>query len=239
MTAAPVPPIAYGRDEEGQPACINLDGPCPHVLIAGAAGQGLTTLVGVIAVQAARHGVQVRSCHPRDADDAWTRGEPGIMAGHGLSETIALIAGARAEMLRRFDAVANGGTRPGQYPQFLLAVDDCRFLASPAARRDHDGTAAAVEQLQEITACGRAVRIVVLLATHLHFAFPPGMTDCFGTRILLGPAPHGAAMRLLGTAAATRLVPRDVPYGPGTGIAETQGAGPAVIHVAVPAGAAQ
>jgi hypothetical protein len=117
--AAPTEPIVYGHDASGRPAAIDLTGPCPHVLISGGAGQGLTTLVGVIAHQAARQGLLVRACQPKlaghDAQPSASLPSPELAGALDLAETIQMISEARAGIRERHAAMALGGV-PDRIP---------------------------------------------------------------------------------------------------------------------------
>jgi hypothetical protein len=224
MTSAPpILPVVYGHDPSGRPAAVDLAGSAPHVLVAGSAGHGLTTLAGVIAVRAARNGSLVRACHPRAEDDTWTRDVPGITAVRGLEETVQLITEARDDMYRRL-AAASDGAAPAARPHTLLAVDDYQHLVGALAAGTCD---AAVTALAEIAVSGRAARVTLLIATHVLYAFPSWLLDNFGTRIILGPATLTMALRLLGDATAGR----DVPGAPGSGTAVTGDGLPAAIRV--------
>jgi hypothetical protein len=227
---SPAPHIVYGTDAEGRPACIDLAGPSPHVLISGATGSGLTTLAGIIAAQAARNGTLVRCCHPRAEEGTWTRGVPGITPGLGLEETVRLVTEAREEMRRRLMAVRDGADA-AMYPRALVAVDDCQLLAGPLAAGICGPAATA---LAEIAAFGRAVRVTILIAAHL-LVLPFWPLDLFGTRIMLGHASRAATERLFGDAAAGQCVPGTR----GAGLAAADGRLPTAIRVITPSGGPQ
>jgi hypothetical protein len=226
----PIQPIVYGHDASGRPAAIDpaaIDpaGTSPHVLIAGGAGRGLTTLAGVIAVRAARNCSTVRACHPRAQDDTWTRDVPGITAGRGLEETVQLITETRDDMHRRLAAVSAAvcdGADPPAHPHTLLAVDDYSYLALDPRACD-----AIVVELAEIAAFGRAARMTLLVAAHVLYGFPSWLLDLFGTRIVLGPASAATALRLLGDEGACG----GVPDAPGSGTVVTGGALPVAVRV--------
>lgn len=216
-------PVIYGYDPGGRPASVDMAGPSPHILIAGVAGRGLTTLAGVIAAGAARGGTAVRACRPRPEDGTWTWDEPGITAARGLEETVQTITGARDDMNRRLAALGDG-TAPGAHPHTLLAVDDYSYLAGALGPGACD---AVVTALGEIAACGRAARMTLLVAAHALYGFPSWLLELFGTRIVLGPASAATALRLLGDEAACRCVPG----APGNGTAVTGGGLPVAFRV--------
>jgi len=224
--AALVLPVVYGHDPSGRPAVIDLAGSSPHVLIAGGTGRGLTTLAGVIAAGAARHGSTVRACLPRGEDGTWPANVPGITSGRGLEETVRLITEARDAMNRRLAAISDG-TGPAAHPHTLLAVDDYSYLTAalgPVAR------GAVIASLAEIAASGRAARMTLLVVAHILHGFPAWLPGLFGTRIVLGPASAAAALRLLGNETACQ----DVPGSPGNGTAVTGDKPPAAFHVLPP-----
>jgi hypothetical protein len=219
-TTHPVQPIVYGRDASGRPAAIDPSGDSPHVLITGGTGRGLTTMVSVIAAQAARNGTRVSACQPRAEGDL-ALSATGITAGLGLEETVRLITQAWDEMYDRFTAIERGAN-PATFRHALLAVDDYQHLAgAPAAVCDP-----AITALAEIAALGRAARVTALIATHVLYGIPADMLENLSTRIILGPVSRTTALRLFGDTALP-----DVPAGPGNGIAVTGGGLPAAISV--------
>lgn len=204
MTPAASPrPIAYGHDTSGRAAVIDTAGPCPHVLVTGGTGRGLTTLAQTVAVQAARQGTLVLACRPLAADGTPARGIPGILAGSGPGETLKLIRQARAEMRSRLTAMPGGASSAGHRP-VLLAVDDYDRLTGAVPDDDRAG---AVTAITEIAVLGRAARVTVLLTTRMLSRLPPALMDNLGTRIILGPAAPRAARMLFGDAQAGRDIP--------------------------------
>src|SRR5690242_11492060 len=216
--AAPTPPVVYGHEPSGRPVAIDmLRRNSPHVLIAGGAGRGLTTLAGVIAAGAARNGSIVRACLPQvEDDDTWTRAAPGITAARGLEETVQMITTARDDLTSRRLAAIIDDAAEGAHQHTLLAVDDYSYLAAALGPRACDPV---VTALAEIAAYGPAARVTLLVVAHVLYGFPSWLLDFFDTRIVLGPVSEATALRILGDKVACR----DVSGAPGSGIAVTDG----------------
>jgi hypothetical protein len=209
MTAQPpvrtTPALPFGTACDGTPVTLPVTGPRSHLLVTAPTGQGVTTTLTVLALEAAAAGFDVRVAdpYPDGLLASRLRGIPGITIASGPGDSTALLQDTAALQLSRFGALSEGGA--ADWPPLILIADDFDMLTMTAVRQlaGEPGFRLIVAATDVVT-CGRAAGITLITGTH-HLALAPGiLLESIGTRAGLGSLPRHARIQLAGTAAAAR-----------------------------------
>ena len=228
MTARPIPhrpapagpddPLVFATAADGSPAGFAITGERSHLILAGAAGSGLTAACRVISLEAARRGMDVRACCSREHDARQLRNWPNITAAGSPEDTIALVGATFGDMMTRCAEIETG-RQPGDRQRVLLVIDEYSAWAQLAASYwaqtwfgGGQGVCPAFGQLAALLALGQAARINVAVAVSASRPprFPPGVLDSVGTFTALGRLDEETAWALFGGTAADTDVPRGV-----------------------------
>jgi hypothetical protein len=230
MTARPIPhrpapagpddPLVFATAADGSPAGFAITGERSHLLLAGAAGSGLTAACRVISLEAARRGMDVRACCSREHDARQLRNWPNITAAGSPEDTIALVGATFGDMMTRCAEIETG-RQPAARQPVLLVIDEYSVWAQLAASYwaqawfgGGQGVCPAFGQLAALLVLGQAARISVAVAISASASrppsFPPGVLDAIGTRAALGRLDEETAWALFGGRAADTDVPHGV-----------------------------
>ena len=228
MTARPIPhrpapagpddPLVFATAADGSPAGFAITGERSHLILAGAAGSGLTAACRVISLEAARRNMAVRVCCSREHDARQLRNWPNITAAGAPEDTIALVGATFGDMMTRCAEIETG-RQPGDRQRVLLVIDEYSAWAQLAASYwaqtwfgGGQGVCPAFGQLAALLALGQAARINVAVAVSASRPprFPPGVLDSVGTFTALGRLDEETAWALFGGTAADTDVPRGV-----------------------------
>ena len=193
----------FASDQDGRPVVFTTAGTaCPHMLLAGAAGTGLTTACRVIALEAARRGIIVRVCCTNPADAAGLRGWPGVTAASGAPEMSRLISGTYDDMLRRYTEMESGSACAEDYPRLVVIIDDSASFA-----RVVSGPMLLQASALLTMSCGARMNLVIASNGTGTGIQPADVRDMFDTRVALGQPSTESAQMMFGDAAAGLDIP--------------------------------
>jgi hypothetical protein len=209
-TAGPGDPLVFATAADGSPAGFAIGGESPHLILAGAAGSGLTVTCRVLSLEAARRGMDVRACCDTESDARGLGSWPNITAASSARETIALVGTTFGDMMTRFADIETGGRLPAGSPRIVLVVDEyitwSLLAADSWAMRcsgSDRGECPAFGQLAALLALGRPAGISVVLAARglRPRSIPAALLDTIGTRVTLSKISEETAWTLFGGAA--------------------------------------
>jgi hypothetical protein len=216
--AGPDDPLVFATTADGSPAGFAITGERPHLILAGAAGSGLTAACRVISLEAARRNMTVRVCCSREHDARQLRDWPNITAASSPDDTIALVRATFADMMTRCAEIETG-LQPADHQPALLVIDEYSAWARMAAAHwgqtwfgGGQGVCPAFGQLAALLVLGRAARISVAVSVSASrpLSFPPGVLNAIGTWAALGRLDEETAWALFGGTAAGTDVPQGV-----------------------------
>ena len=213
--------IVYGYDEEGELAFIQLSHTdAPHFLVTGGTGSGKSVLLRVIAIEAARLGMEVRGCDPKRVEMKGLRGWPGVTkVATRVKEMIKLIEDTSADMHARYAAIEEDRARAEDYQRILLIVDEFLMLSMLindfwAEERVRLGGQQPKEhpvmrKLRGLVVMARGGVMNLVLATQRGDAdiFPDGIRDSIGGRVAMGRQTQESAKMMFGDTGIGRDIP--------------------------------
>lgn len=217
--------VPYAHDEQGNAVALQLSGTdTPNTLFTGGAGSGLTTVIRVAALEAARQGIDVRICSPKHVDVRGMRDWPNVTAASRVHEIVELITRTHDDMHSRYADIEAGRARASDYRRILLILDSLELTVmlvndlwyaskEPGQQRQHP----VLRKLDHIAAMCRGASINVAAAAFRDGSLVPGLRENLGHRVALGGA-SAAAARTMFPGAAERGFP---PCPPGEGVTET------------------
>jgi hypothetical protein len=214
--------VVYGYDEDGNLAFIQLSHTdAPHFLITGGTGTGKSVLLRIIAIDAARQGMEVRGCDPKRIEMKGLRGWPGVTRiATRVKEMIALIEDTYTEMHARYAAIEEDRAREEDYQRILLIIDEFLMLSMLindywAEERVRLGGQQPKEhpvmrQLRGLVVMARGGVMNLILATQRGDAdiFPDGVRDSIGGRVALGRQTQESAKMMFGDVNVGRDIPQ-------------------------------
>jgi len=214
--------IAYGTTEDGAHAYIQLsETDAPHALITGGTGTGKSVLLRLIALGAARQGIDVRGCDPKRVEMRGWRGWPNITGvATRVRDMIKLVDDTYDEMHDRYTQIEEGEAREEDYRRVLLIIDE--FLMFGMIVNDwwaEERTRLGGNQPKEHPVMRKVRGLVVMarggvmnlvLATQRGDAdiFPEGVRDSIGARVAMGRQSQQSAQMMFGDAQTGRDVPQ-------------------------------
>lgn len=214
--------IVYGYDEEGELAFIQLSHTdAPHFLITGGTGTGKSVLLRVIAIEAARLGMEVRGCDPKRVEMKGLRGWPNVTkVATRVKEMIKLIEDTYDDMHARYEAIEEDRAREEDYQRILLMIDEFLMLSMIindywAEERIRLGGQQPKEhpvmrKLRGLVVMARGGVMNLILATQRGDAdiFPDGIRDSIGGRVALGRQTQESAKMMFGDVSVGRDIPQ-------------------------------
>jgi hypothetical protein len=213
--------LPYGDDEDGNIAVYPLSGTLPHALIIGATGGGKTQLLLLLAIEAARQGIEVRGCDPKRIELMGLRGWPNVTKiATRVTDMIKLIEDVYDEMHERYEAIETGQARESDFRRLLLILDEyfvfCMLVANwwAADREKNDPKEhPVIRKIGELAALARSGKINLVIGCQRPDAtfFYEGARDNFGWRASLGRLSQQGAQMLWGDAKTGTDVPADIP----------------------------
>lgn len=233
--------VMYGITEDNARAYLQLsDTDAPHVLVTGGTGTGKSVLLRVVALEAARLGLEVRGCDPKRVEMRGWRGWPNItQVASRVPDMIRLIESTYAEMHQRYTEIEEGRARQEDYRRVLLIIDEYlmfgmlvndywaeeRVRLGGSQPKEHP----VMRKIRGLVVMARGAIMNLIFATQRGDAdiFPEGVRDSIGARVAMGRQTKESAIMTFGDA----QVGRDVPLGArGVGTALTP-AGPERVKV--------
>jgi hypothetical protein len=234
--------VVYGYDEDGNLAFIQLsDTDAPHTLITGGTGTGKSVLLRIIAIGAARQGIDVRGCDPKRVEMRGLRGWPNVTrVATRVEDMILLIEKTYAEMLQRYKYIEEDGAREEDYQRILLIIDEYLMFSMlvndywaelrtqlPGQQpKEHP----VMRKIRGLVVMARGGVMNLVLATQRGDAdiFPDGVRDSIGARVAMGRQSPQSAQMMFGDASVGRDIPPLGSRGVGTTLTAD---GPARIKV--------
>lgn len=233
--------VVYGYDEDGNLAFIQLSHTdAPHFLITGGTGTGKSVLLRIIAIDAARQGMEVRGVDPKRVEMKGLRGWPNVKKiATRVKEMIKLIEDTYDDMHERYEAIEEDRAREEDYQRILLIIDEFLMLSMIindywAEERVRLGGQQPKEhpvmrKLRGLVVMARGGVMNLILATQRGDAdiFPDGIRDSIGGRVALGRQTQESAKMMFGDTTVGRDIP---PQSQGVGTTLTAD-GPARVKV--------
>jgi len=234
--------VVYGYDEDGNLAYIQLsDTDAPHTLITGGTGTGKSVLLRIIAIGAARLGIDVRGCDPKRVEMKGLRGWPNVTrVATRVPDMIRLIEETYAEMHERYQDIEEGRAREEDYRRVLLIIDEYLMFSMmindywaelrtqlPGQQpKEHP----VMRMIRGLVVMARGGVMNLVLATQRGDAdiFPEGVRDSIGSRVAMGRQSQQSAQMMFGDASVGRDIPALGSRGVGTTLTAD---GPARIKV--------
>lgn len=215
--------LPLARDDTGREVCWNL-ATQPHGLLLAAAGEGATNAVRVLALEAARRGLEVQACDPKRVELTGLRGWPGVTRiATQPADMVDLVDDAHRVMHQRLDRLEQQQTRGRDLPRMLVILDGWELLTRLA--REHRKAAGARGEppvgarVRELAAVARPARVHLLLVVRRLPVDLLGadVLDNFGFRASLSPLPPAWAFVMWGG----HETGTDLPRGPGQAMVGT------------------
>ena len=184
-------------------------------------GTGKSVLLRVIAIEAARLGMEVRGCDPKRVEMMGLRGWPNVAKVATRDKAmIKLIEDTYADMHARYDAIEEGRAREEDYQRILLIIDEFLMLSMIindfwAEERVRLGGQQPKEhpvmrKLRGLVVMARGGVMNLILATQRGDAdiFPDGVRDSIGGRVALGRQTQESAKMMFGDVSVGRDIPQ-------------------------------
>ena len=213
--------IDYGYDQDGNLAYLQLsDTDAPHALITGGTGTGKSVLLRLIAIGAARQGIDTRCCDPKRVEMRGLRGWPNVTrVATRVQDMIRVIEETYDEMHERYREIEEGRAREEDYQRVLLLIDE--YLMFSMMVNDYwadERTKLPGNQpkehpvMRKVRGCVVMMRggvMNLVLATQRGDAdiFPEGVRDSIGSRTAMGRQTKESAQMMFGDATAGRDIP--------------------------------
>jgi hypothetical protein len=190
--------LPFGRAEDGRLAGWQLSHTdAPNALIVGVTGTGMTALLVLLAVEAARQGIEVWGCDPNVMGFSGLRGWPNVKKiATGSARMVRLVEEFRAEMLRRHELIEAGRAHTGDFGRAMLIIDGYELFTMLTAGwwQHRPGPTPEARKLNPVTGLIRQIAVLSRGAgTHLAIgAVRPGtwsgayVLDTFGLRVAHG-----------------------------------------------------